>query len=78
MIIKNNKTYFYNTPNDKDYTNIVEFLSDMDIERTRINYKYCVLYSKIKILTKIKKIFKNTTCEGFDNYDNTHIYKINF
>lgn len=77
-IIKNNKTYFYNTPTDKDYTFIVNILSDFDIIRCRINYKYCILFSDKKIKTKLKKFFKNITYDGIDMYDNKHIYTINY
>jgi len=77
-IIKNNKIYFYNTPNDKDYSDIINILSDLNIDRTRINTKYCLIFSKKRILTKLKKHYKNIIVEGIDNYDNSYIYKITF
>jgi len=79
-IIKNNKRYFYSMPTfkDVDYSYIADILSDLDIERCRINIKFCWIFSKNKILTKLKHKFKNKeiSYDGVDIYDNTHMYTI--
>jgi hypothetical protein len=77
-IIKNNKKYWYNIPTtgQYDYKNLIEKLSELDVERTRINYKYCWLYSNKKILTKLKKHFKDVKFDGIDDYDQTYMYTI--
>lgn len=75
-VIKNNITYFYNVPFDKDYNFIVNILSDIGIKRCRINTKYCLVFYNKKILTKLKRNFKNVSFEGKDNWDNSFMYKI--
>ncbi len=79
-IIKNNKKYFYSIPTfkDVDYSYLTNILSDLDIERCRINIKFCWIFSKKKILTKLKYKFnkKEINYYGIDNYDNSYIYRV--
>jgi len=78
-IIKNNKKYIYNIPTykDVDYSYLSNILSDLDIERCRVNIKFCWLFSKKRILIKLRKFFKSDIkYYGKDDYDNTYIYKI--
>jgi len=79
-IIKNNKTYFYSVPNyNYNYNYLCEKLAELNINRTRINYKYCLVFSNKKILTKLKKYFKNEILyNGVDDLDNSYIYTIIF
>lgn len=77
-VIKNDTTYFYNVPLDKDYNFIVKVLSDFGIIRCRINTKYCLVFYNKKILTKLKKNFKTVSFEGKDDWDNSYIYKITY
>ena len=80
-IIKNNKLYFYSVPNyiDYDYNYLCEKLAELNITRTKINNKYCLVFSDKKILTKLKKYFKTKILyNGVDDYDNSHIYTITF
>lgn len=79
-IKKNNKTYFYSIPeyNIDYYEKISNFLAELDIDRGKVNARFCSIYSKKRILTKIKNFFKNKKIEyyGIDKFDNTYIYSI--
>ena len=78
-IIKNNKTYSYFIPDndDYDYEYLAYKLAELNIERVRINLRFCWIFSKKKILTKLKKYFKNRVkYDGIDDYDNSYMYTI--
>lgn len=79
-IIKNNKIYFYSIIDNGEYNYLCDKLSDLNITRCRINKRYCSLFSKKRILTKLKKYFSKDkiTFEGIDDYDKSYIYVINF
>ena len=75
-INQNNKVYFYNVPLDKDYSHLTQILAELDIQRCRINSRYCLVFYSRKILTKLKKYFKHVSYYGQDEYDQSYMYKI--
>ena len=78
-IIKNNKKYFYSVPNDNkyDYNYLCNKLAELNITKSRINHKYCLVFSEKKILTKLKKSF-NVKFTCVDDQDKMYIYTIMF
>lgn len=79
-IIKNGKEYFYSMPPEYikgyDYHKLIDILSDLDIEIARSGRKYCYVFSPKKILTKLKKYFKNVEHNSYDKRDKLHCYMI--